>query len=55
MYKRILVATDGSALARKAEAQGLSLANALHAEVIVVTVTQLWSALELASKAQRGA
>ena len=55
MYKRILIATDGSALARRAEAQGFSLAKELHAEVIVVTVTEFWSALELAAKAQRGA
>jgi nucleotide-binding universal stress UspA family protein len=55
MYKRILIATDGSALARRAEAQGFSLAKELHAEVIVVTVTELWSPLELAAKAQRGA
>jgi nucleotide-binding universal stress UspA family protein len=55
MFKRILIATDGSVLGKKAEAQGFSLAKELHAEVVVVTVTELWSALELAAKAQRGA
>jgi len=55
MYKRILIATDGSALATKAETQGFSLAKELHASVIVATVTEPWSAIELAAQAQRGA
>lgn len=55
MYRRILIATDGSALARKAETQGFSLAKELQASVIVVTVTDVWSAIELAAQAQRGA
>jgi nucleotide-binding universal stress UspA family protein len=42
MYKRILIATDGSALAGKAETQGFSLAKELHASVIVATVTEPW-------------
>ena len=40
--KHILIATDGSELAAKALAQGLSLANALAAQVTVVTVTEPW-------------
>jgi nucleotide-binding universal stress UspA family protein len=55
MYKRILIATDGSVLARKAENQGFSLAKELRASVTVVTVTEPWSAIELAAQAQRGA
>ena len=48
MYKRILIATDGSELAGRALAHGLALANELKAPVTVVTVTQLWSAPEMA-------
>lgn len=40
MYKRILIATDGSELAAKGIEQGLALAADLHAEVLVVTVTE---------------
>ena len=40
--KHILIATDGSELAAKALAQGLSLAKALAAQVTVVTVTEPW-------------
>ena len=39
MYKHILIATDGSELAGKAQAQGLELARALKAQVTVLTVT----------------
>jgi nucleotide-binding universal stress UspA family protein len=39
MYKHILIATDGSDLAGKALAHGLSLAKALASQVTVVTVT----------------
>jgi nucleotide-binding universal stress UspA family protein len=39
MYKHILIATDGSELANKAQAQGLELAGALKAQVTVLTVT----------------
>jgi nucleotide-binding universal stress UspA family protein len=39
MYRHILIATDGSELAGKAQGQGLELARALKARVTVVTVT----------------
>ena len=51
MYKHILIATDGSELADRALAHGLALAKELKAPVTVVTVTQLWSALEMAQEA----
>jgi len=51
MYKHILIATDGSELAGRALAHGLALAKELKAPVTVVTVTQLWSALEMAHEA----
>jgi nucleotide-binding universal stress UspA family protein len=40
MYKNILIATDGSALAHKAVDQGIALAKCLGASVVVVTVTE---------------
>jgi len=40
MFQHILIATDGSELAAKALAQGLSLARALGAQITVVTVTE---------------
>jgi nucleotide-binding universal stress UspA family protein len=40
MYKHILIATDGSDLARKANIHGLALAKALGAKVTAVTVTE---------------
>jgi nucleotide-binding universal stress UspA family protein len=42
MYKRILIATDGSDLAGKALAHGLALGKALASQVTVVTVTEPW-------------
>ncbi|MES2413719.1 MAG: universal stress protein [Pseudomonadota bacterium] len=38
MYKRILIATDGSALSRKAVSEGLALATLTGAEVTVLKV-----------------
>lgn len=40
MYKRILIATDGSELADKGVEHGLALAAQLHAQVTVVTVSE---------------
>ncbi len=53
MYKRILIATDGSELADRAVEDGLRLAKAIEARVVVVTVTEIWSAVEAASEAER--
>jgi nucleotide-binding universal stress UspA family protein len=44
MYKNILIATDGSDLAREAVTQGLALAKALNARVTAVTATEPWAA-----------
>lgn len=52
MYKNILIATDGSELATKALEHGLELAKRESAEVTIVTVTEPWSALEMAEKAR---
>lgn len=48
MYKRILIATDGSELANKAVAHGIALAKAHNASLSAVTVTDIWSAFEMA-------
>jgi nucleotide-binding universal stress UspA family protein len=54
MYKRILIATDGSDLAGKALTHGLALAKALNAPVVVTTVTEGWNAFEIAHMARLG-
>lgn len=54
MYHRILIATDGSELASKAVDHGISLAKAHDAPVVVVTVTEAWSSLDLARAARDG-
>ena len=54
MYKHILIATDGSELAQKAEAAALALAKTLGASVTAVTVTEPWEALSMAALAERG-
>lgn len=48
MYKRILIATDGSELANKAVTHGIALAKAVKAPVTIVTVTDIWSSFEMA-------
>jgi nucleotide-binding universal stress UspA family protein len=45
MYKHLLIAIDNSDLARKALAQGLSLAKAIGARITVVSVTESWSTM----------
>jgi nucleotide-binding universal stress UspA family protein len=54
MYKHILIATDGSDLAQKAESAGLTLAKALNAQTTAVTVTEPWDAFSMAALAERG-
>jgi nucleotide-binding universal stress UspA family protein len=47
MYKHLLIATDGSELAHNALDQGVALARALAARVLVMHVTPPWTALTL--------
>ena len=54
MYKRILIATDGSELATKAVTHGIALAKDLNVPISVVTVTEAWSAFELARMSRLG-
>jgi len=43
VYSRILIATDGSALANKGLEHGLTLAKSLGSEVTVLTVSEPWT------------
>lgn len=54
MYKKILIATDGSQLADRAVEQGFGLAKSIGAEILVVTVTELWSPRFAADQAEMG-
>lgn len=54
MYQRILIATDGSETASKAVAHGIALAKDLKIPVSVVTVTEAWSAFDLAKMTRLG-
>jgi len=54
MYKRILIATDGSELAHKAVTHGLALAKSVGAETSFVTATPMWSAMEMAGHVGHG-
>jgi|SRR5262245_36249975 len=54
MYRHILIATDGSELAGKAVKHGIALAKDLNVPVSVVTVTEKWSAFDMARDARQG-
>jgi len=54
MYRNILIAIDGSDLAGKAVEHGVRLAREMGAAVTFVTVTEMWSALEMAAEVGGG-
>ena len=54
MYKRVLIASDGSSLADKGVEQGLVLAKQFKASVVFVVVTPHWSALTLGQESDEG-
>lgn len=54
MYKKILVATDGSKLADKAVDHGIALASSVGADAVFVTVTESWSVAAMAHEVERG-
>jgi len=54
MYKKILIATDGSDPSAKAVKHGVGLAKAIGAKVVITNVTEIWSALEVARAAEAG-
>jgi nucleotide-binding universal stress UspA family protein len=45
MFKRLLIATDGSEIATNAVKAGLQLANSLNAQVVILAVTEPWLGL----------
>lgn len=51
MYKRILIATDGSKFGRKAVSHGVNLAAAMGTPVSIITATEMWSGIEMARQA----
>ena len=53
MYKHILIAIDGSEMGDRAMEHGLKLAKYVKAPVTFVTVTELWSAFEMAEKTRK--
>ncbi len=53
MFQKILIATDGTELGDKAVRVGLSLAKIHQAKASVVTVTDIWSAFEIAHDARQ--
>lgn len=55
MYRKILIATDGSQSAGIAVKHGLALAKATGATATIVYVTPMWSALDVAHAADSGA
>jgi nucleotide-binding universal stress UspA family protein len=54
MYKQILIATDGSELAGRAVSHGIALAKEHKTPVSVVTVTDMWSAFDMAHETRSG-
>jgi nucleotide-binding universal stress UspA family protein len=52
MYQHMLIATDGSELATRAVEHGLTLAKRVGARVTIVTVTERWSAFDMAQDAR---
>jgi len=54
MYKRILIATDGSDIAGKAVSHGIALAKECNTPLSVVTVTDMWSAFDMAHDSRSG-
>lgn len=54
MYSQILIATDGSELANKALDHGLQLAKSVGSRAMIVTVTEIWSAMQMASNIDKG-
>lgn len=47
MHKHILIATDGSDLSTRALKHGLGVARQLGAKATILTVTELWSVIEM--------
>ena len=53
MYKHILIAADGSERGNIGVDHGIALAASIGAKVTIVTVTEPWSALDIAAEARK--
>src|SRR3954468_4982548 len=54
-HKHILIAVDGSDISTKAAREGVALAKQLGAQLSIVSVSEPWSALEMAQRSREGA
>jgi nucleotide-binding universal stress UspA family protein len=54
MFRHVIVATDGSPLATKGLDYGIDLAKRDQAKLTLVTVTEQWSAFEIAHDVRQG-
>ncbi|MGI9434676.1 MAG: universal stress protein [Geminicoccaceae bacterium] len=54
MFKKVMIATDGSPLANRAVSFGLELAKQHDADATVMTVTDRWPLVEVAAQAEMG-
>ncbi|MEL7048616.1 MAG: universal stress protein [Pseudomonadota bacterium] len=54
MYGNLLIAIDGSELSMEALRNGVKLAQSLGASIVIATVTEKWSALEVAAQVRCG-
>lgn len=54
MYTNILVGLDGSPLSLRGLDHALNLAKAVGAKVTMVTVTEMWSAIDMANAVREG-
>lgn len=50
MYNHVLIATDGSSVGDKAIDQGLEVAKKFGSKVLIIKVTEMWSALDVAGR-----
>jgi nucleotide-binding universal stress UspA family protein len=53
MYRHILIAIDGSKASQRALTNGLDIAKAIGAKVTAMTVTEMWTSLDMPAKGQK--
>ena len=54
MAKHLLIATDGSELADRAVAYAIDLAKTMNAKATAVTVSEIWSPVDVANQIRAG-
>ena len=52
MYKKILIATDGTEISEKSVIHGLNLAKCVDAEVVLMTATEHWPPMAMAQETE---